>query len=591
MRSTLIDWLRNLGRVYRQVRCGPEVSFWLLPTVSQHPLSIPLSLITFLIVSHVLWPIYTAIPTATAADDELSVDALITGQSNQILLQLSPTVSLLEIEQLRSEYGLVQLRRMPGNEQLWLATVPYIVPSESNRSKSQDLSVQASDIQASQSLANVADRLSDSSIVEWAEPDYPTYAYGVPNGAVYSGLESSSENNRGSTSTSGRYIGLQAIPNDPYLDEQWALDAINAPGAWDITTGTTDIVIAVLDSGVQLSHPDLEANLIDGYDFVNEDSNPEDDFGHGTHVASIIAGVTNNGVGVAGVNWQARLMPIKVLNEAGIGSVSHIIDGIEWAVDNGADIINLSLGSPYPSRALRQTVTNAIRRGVVIVAASGNEYEEQNRLSYPAAYDDVLAVGAVNEEGQHASFSSSGDHLHIVAPGVNILAATWSGSGADYAWYSGTSMAAPIISGVVGLLLTMNEDLTSHEVVTALTNTAQDVGEPGWDPLTGYGIVDAESAILNVRAAQPTSTPANTPTNTPTYTATNTPTNTPSRTPTQRPTRTPTRTSTPVATPTATLTTAPIPTATPQVNNSPDPEGSASESTPAPRIYLPLVSS
>lgn len=439
--------------------------------------------------------------------------------SERFVLQLQPNLSASDLASAREQFNLSELSPFTyGDSDLWMATV--------DMSTNRHATVESSSIGA----------MMESDLIISAEPETFFTAYG------FESVRSHAE----------RYMSdaMVVIPNDTYYEQQWALDAIQLEDAWETTTGSSEIIVAVLDSGAEMDHPDLLGNLVAGYDFIDGDNEPWDDLGHGTHVASVIGGLTNNGEGTAGINWHIKVMPIKVLNERGVGSVQHIIEGIEWAVDHGADIINLSLGSPDTSIALRLAVRRAVDiEGIVVVAASGNEYEDGNPVSYPAAYREVIAVGATDEEGNHAPFSSSGNHLDVAAPGIEILAATWTGSGAEYAYYTGTSMSAPIVSGVVGLMLAVDGELSPERVSSILTSNAQDVGAAGWDEFTGYGIVNAGASMRDVSRgiASPTATP--------TATATDSPTNTPAPTNTLAPTATP-----PPLTPSAT----PVPTSTSQ---------------------------
>ncbi len=425
--------------------------------------------------------------------------------SGHFVLQLKSNPSAEELDAIRAKFNLSSLSPFSnGGSDLWSATVDVIASSASFES-------------------NLADDLVEDDLILFAEPEILFTAYGLEFTNTVA-AESKSE--------------VEAVtPNDTYYDQQWALEAIQLSEAWETTTGSSEIIVAVLDSGAEMDHPDLVGNLIAGYDFVNDDNQPWDDLGHGTHVASVIGGLTNNGEGTAGINWHVKVMPIKVLNERGVGSVQHIIEGFDFAIANGADVINLSLGAPETSRFLRRTVRQAVEdEGIVVVAASGNEFDQGNPISYPAAYEEVIAVGATDEDGNHASFSSSGTHLDLAAPGVEILAATWTGSGSEYAYYTGTSMSAPIVSGVVSLMLAADSALSPAQISTLLTANAQDVGAFGWDEFSGHGIVNASASIGAVSGAD-VSTP--TATLTPTPTSTLTPTSTPMPTPTITPTPTP----------------------------------------------------
>ncbi|NOX60903.1 MAG: peptidase S8, partial [Chloroflexi bacterium] len=335
-------------------------------------------------------------------------------------------------------------------------------------------------------------------------------------------------------------------PNDTYYaGYQWQLPHIRAEQAWDVTTGSDSIIIAVADSGVDLTHPDLAAKIVAGYDFINNDNDPSDDNGHGTHVASIAAATTNNNNGIAGVSWGAKIMPIKVLDANASGTDSQVANGIVWAVNNGADIINLSLGGPSASSTLESAVNYAYNQGALLVAAAGNDYQGANQPSYPAAYPNVMAVAATNDADGHASYSNSGSYVDIAAPGGDptgvddtnprhwIIGAYWRGSplNSEVAWMAGTSQAAPHVAGVAALLLSIDNTLAPDELRGLITSTAVDVQLPGWDEFSGYGRVDAAAAV-NAAVVQltPTATPSPTPTVTPTPSVTPTPTVTPTAT-------------------------------------------------------------
>lgn len=283
------------------------------------------------------------------------------------------------------------------------------------------------------------------------------------------------------------------MPDDPDVPVQWHLDAVGAPAAWDISTGN-DVVIAVIDTGVDPGELDLKDKLVPGYDFVNEDAEPWDDQGHGTRIALIAAAAGNNGYGGAGIAYGARVMPLKALNNAGSGTHASIAKAIVWATDNGADIINLSIGGPYASRTLEDAVNYAWRRGVLLVAAAGNE--NSNVPVYPAAYEPVLAVTGTTREQQRAGFSNWGDYVGVAAPGMNIPI-TYRGS---HQTGSGTSLAAPQVAGVAALVLSRNPSLTNGQVRGIIQSTAHDLGNPGWDPFYGFGQVNAYQAVLRARS-------------------------------------------------------------------------------------------
>jgi len=280
-------------------------------------------------------------------------------------------------------------------------------------------------------------------------------------------------------------------PNDLYWSSQWGMTKIEAPAAWDITTGSTGVTIAIVDTGIDLSHPDLSGKLVSGYDFVNNDSNPQDDHGHGTHVAGIAAAKTNNGTGVAGLAWGAQIMPVKVMDDYGKGTNENIAKGIIYAADHGAAIINLSLGGPSASSVLEDALEYAHDLNCVIVAATGNN---NSTVSYPAKYPEVVAVAATDSSDQRASFSNYGPEVDVAAPGVNIRSTHWWG-GSEYGWLSGTSQASPHVAGLAALIWSVNPGLNNTQVESIIKQTADDLGAVGRDVYYGFGRVNARRAL------------------------------------------------------------------------------------------------
>jgi type VII secretion-associated serine protease mycosin len=318
------------------------------------------------------------------------------------------------------------------------------------------------------------------------------------------------------------------VPNDPYYaSDQWNLPQINAPAAWDITTGSISVTVAILDTGVDLGHPDLSSKIVAGYDFVNDDSSAQDDEGHGTHVAGIAAALSDNATGVAGVAWGARIMPVKVLDQDGSGYVSDIVEGIHWAADHSAAIINMSLGGTGVSSALQDAVNYAYGRGVLIVAAAGNEYGSGNPTVYPAAYPHVIGVGATNDLDRHASYSNTGFYVDVAAPGGDPSGSSdpnprhWimstylrtAAAGADsvqaaYERHAGTSMATPHVVGLAALVWSRHPHWTNDQVEWAIESTAHDLGDDGRDDVFGWGRIDAHAAAaLGELPPTPTATP------------------------------------------------------------------------------------
>jgi len=276
-------------------------------------------------------------------------------------------------------------------------------------------------------------------------------------------------------------------PNDPRWDAQWGPQRIHCGEAWDRQQGSSSVKIAIVDTGIDYNHEDLADNYVSGgYDWVNDDNDPMDDRGHGTHCAGIAAAVMDNNKGIAGVA-QVSIMAEKVLSSGGSGSSSDVADGIIHAADNGADIISMSLGSSSPSSVIENACDYAYNnKGVVIVAASGNDYSDE--VSYPAAYETVIAVGAIDQYDQKCDFSNYGEDLELAAPGYRIISSVLDN---NYDFYSGTSMACPHVAGVAALTKSQHPSWTNIQIREELQNTAEDLGDPGKDIYYGYGLVDA----------------------------------------------------------------------------------------------------
>jgi len=279
-------------------------------------------------------------------------------------------------------------------------------------------------------------------------------------------------------------------PNDPFFAYQWSLTRIGAPQAWDVTTGSSDLTITIVDSGIDLDHPDLSGKIIPGYDYLNGDWDPDDDYGHGTHVAGIAAAWTNNGLGVAGVSWGARLMALKVLDAGGSGTYADVASAVTYAANHGAKIINLSLGGDYDSQTLHDAVIYAHNAGCVLAAATGND--GGSVVLYPAQYAEALAVAATGSTDQRAWFSNYGPEVDVAAPGVGIYS-TYLGGG--YTSMDGTSMAAPHVAGLAALIWSEYPGYTNDQVEGRIERTALDLGAAGWDRYYGYGRIDAQAAL------------------------------------------------------------------------------------------------
>jgi hypothetical protein len=276
-------------------------------------------------------------------------------------------------------------------------------------------------------------------------------------------------------------------PNDPLIYNQKYLQQIGAESAWNITTNY-DAIIAVVDTGVDRNHPDLSDRLLPGFNLVNPGTPPDDDNGHGTNVAGVLAALANNDKGTAGLLWNARIMPIKALESDGNGDEDKLGEGIRYAMQNGAKIVVLSLGLNKYSAYMENIVKEAEEQGVLLVAASGNE---GNAVKYPAAYDTVLAVGGVAPDNKPERMSNNGPELDIVAPWVVFT--TSLGGGYDY--QDGTSMAAPQAAAVAALAWSVHSGMEPWEIRNLLRQTAQDLGSKGWDKQSGYGLLRADRAL------------------------------------------------------------------------------------------------
>lgn len=328
------------------------------------------------------------------------------------------------------------------------------------------------------------------------------------------------------------YAGTFACGGGPGISQAWYAGLIGLPGAWDLTQGGVTVSVAVLDTGADLTHPDLAPNLdvANGRAFISPErpdscgpapvpapSNPSDDDGHGTMVSGIIGAVGNNGTGVTGVAWRVRILPVKVLDANGCGTDFDVIQGIDYAVQRGVRIINLSLGgAPFPgytcdtdptSVALKDAVDRAAAAGVVVVAAAGNDSDPV--VSCPAGFSNAVAVSASGyggtdpwcalETGQDdkASFSNWGPEIDLAAPGVCILSTLPGG----YAYSDGTSFSAPLVSGAAALLVGLNPFLDRAAVVNALISTADPLPDGGFANWDGAGRVNAGAAVAAVPTA------------------------------------------------------------------------------------------
>ena len=312
------------------------------------------------------------------------------------------------------------------------------------------------------------------------------------------------------------------------------------PAAWLRTTGTSGVVVAVLDTGIDASHPEFSGRLVPGFDALTGRADSATDFGptnddndHGTHVSGTIAAAANNGAGIAGIAPNVSIMPIKVLDSAGEGDFGGMVSGLNWAIGHGARIITMSLGgtlSPSAAARVQQTFDAAYAAGVVVVAASGNDAGAVNE--YPCNFIHVICVGSATNDGTAVStFSTRTAALALIAPGEHITSAI---RGNAYAFATGTSMATPHVTGAVALMRSLNPGLGVDDVILDLTQTARPLVPGGRNPDSGFGLLQVSAALDLVAAA-----PAPTPTPTPDPNATPTPTPDPNATPTPTPSPTP----------------------------------------------------
>jgi len=299
--------------------------------------------------------------------------------------------------------------------------------------------------------------------------------------------------------------GGAVTPNDPDFSSQWHLPIVGTPEAWETTTGTSTVVLAVLDTGINRDLPDFSGRMAPGYDFVNNDFDPNDDHGHGSAVAAVAAGRGNNGVDSAGVDWNCRILPVKVLDDQNLGFYSDWAAGIRWATNRGAHVINLSSGGQTDSTTLQNAIDYAIDSGVIFITITHNDGE--NTIRFPGRYSRCITVGATQRNGTLSTFSNYGNDIDLVAPGgigssggsfgTNIVSSNFNG---DRRWFWGTSYAAPQVAGAACLLLSMNPNL-SHETIEQILSAAADdmVGDNrdtrGFDLYHGFGQLNIPAAL------------------------------------------------------------------------------------------------
>jgi thermitase len=286
------------------------------------------------------------------------------------------------------------------------------------------------------------------------------------------------------------------VPNDPAYGSEWHLAKISAPQAWTISQGVPGVIIAILDSGIDATHPDLAAKLVPGYNFFDNNTNTADVYGHGTLVAGAAAALSNNGTGVASVAWQNLLMPVRVTDTNGYGSVLAIAQGLTWAVDHGAKVMNLSFTGIAGISTITSAAQYVVSQGGLVVAAAGN----CGCLDSTAENPYILSVSATDTTDTLASFSSRGPYVDMAAPGVSIVTTT---AGGGYGGVSGTSFSSPIAAGVVALMMSVDPALTPTDIETLLEATTDDLGVAGYDSAFGFGRVNAYKALRAAGGSSP----------------------------------------------------------------------------------------
>lgn len=295
-------------------------------------------------------------------------------------------------------------------------------------------------------------------------------------------------------------LGSQGRPNDPLYSRQYAHARANSEQGWRRQSGAEDVTIAIVDTGIDLQHPDLVDKITPGWDAVDGDGEAHDGHGHGTHCAGIAAASTDNQIGVAGFAPNVKLMPIRVLDDSGSGSSADVAEGILWAADHGAQVISMSLGSYRDARVKADAVKYALKQDAVLVAAMGNDGNK--RKIYPAAQKGVIAVGSTDKRDKRSYFSNYGSWISVSAPGSRIMS-TFPTDGPDgmkdYGSISGTSMATPAVAGVAALIRSEFPHMNQQEVKAQLEWGTDDLGQKGWDHFFGHGRINVSKALTRRR--------------------------------------------------------------------------------------------
>ncbi len=349
-------------------------------------------------------------------------------------------------------------------------------------------------IPAGTTVEEVASVLSRNPDVEYARPNYIARIAVTPNDALF--------RYQYALNNTGQDIGAPGSPSGK------ASADIRATAGWEETKGDATTIIAIVDSGVDFDHPDIRNKVVSGgRDFYNDDWDATDDNGHGTYVAGIAAADTNNDEGMAGVAWNCMVLPVKVTDEEGLAYYSDVIAGIIWAADNGAQVINLSLGGDVPDDGLRDALRYAYNKGVVVVASAGND---DTFVYYPAAYDAYcLAVAATDYNDDRTPWSCFGPEVDVAAPGDSVLSIVptwyWGPDYLPYAFGDGTSASAPHVAGLAALLKGLKPWLSVDDIMNVIRFSADDVNSgdfPGRDDYIGYGRINLEKALVPIKVTR-----------------------------------------------------------------------------------------
>jgi len=389
----------------------------------------------------------------------------------QVLVKFKPEIREPLLEATATAYGLRKLGQIPGLE-IYKFQIPQAF-----------------------SVAEMVYALRQNPDVEYAEPNYEAHITVTPNDPLF--------RYQYALANTGQEVGTGGPRGTSGAD-------IQATRAWDETKGSASVTIAIVDTGVDLLHPDLKNKIKSaGRDFVNNDNDATDDNGHGTMVAGIAAADTNNNEGIAGVAWNCKILPVKVVDAEGNGFYDAIVAGVRWAADNGASVINMSIGGPDTADSLRDAVKYAHDKGVVVCAAVGND---DSAVLYPAAYDAyVLAVAATDYADARASFSNFGPQIDVAAPGVRVACPVptwfWAANGgrssdSPYALADGTSMSAPLVTGLAALIRGLKPELSADSVMDIIRYTSDDVNSgqhKGKDDFIGYGRINLAKALVPIK--------------------------------------------------------------------------------------------